>query len=547
VVRANDGGHVLGDSRSDDREMIYEGEAVEYDYAVIGAGSAGCVLANRLSADPDRSVLLLEAGASNRHPNVLIPAAFAKLFRTKRDWGFRSDPDPNLEGRELYMPRGKMLGGSSSMNAMIYIRGRRADYDAWEAAGCTGWGYAGILPYFIRSEHNDRIRDEFHGSDGELDVADPRSPNRLSEAFVEACVEWGLAPNDDFNGASQLGAGLFQLTQRRGRRWSAADAFLKPAAKRPNLEITTRAHVTRIVIEGARAAAVEYRLGSKTHRIRVRREVVVSAGALNSPQLLMLSGIGPAEHLRSHGIEPKVDLPAGLGLQDHPAILTAFDSASDIGIDDAESLRYLPDYVLRRRGKLTSNVAEAGAFFKTNAALDVADIQFHFAPAYFNNHGFTTRDGFAMTIGPTLVSPRSRGRVLLRSGDPAAPIRVEGNYLSHREEIVSLIAGVRAARDVAGQAALSECRGAEIHPGPEVMTDTEIEAYIRHVAEMLYHPVGTCAMGPAGTAVVDPELRVNGIEGLRVADASIMPTIVGGNTNAAVIMIAEKAADLILG
>ncbi len=518
---------------------------MEYDFIVIGAGSAGCVLANRLSADPARSVLVLEAGGSDRNLNVRVPAAFSKLFKTNRDWDYATEPEPTLKGRELYVPRGKMLGGSSSMNAMIYIRGRREDYDGWAASGCEGWSYDQVLPYFKRSENNERIHDEFHGVGGDLNVADLRSPNPLSEAFVDAAAEWGLSRTDDFNGASQFGTSLYQVTQKNGRRWSAADAFLKPVMKRENLTVRTGATVTRINLTAGRATSVEFVHRGERQLAQVTGEVVVSAGAINSPQILMLSGIGPADHLRSVGLEPLVDLPVGERLQDHPAVLMAYESLQDVGIDDAEKPKYLLEYMLRRRGKLTSNVGEAGAFLTTRDDLRTADIQFHFAPTYFNDHGFVTRDGFALTFGPTLISVKSRGRVLLRSADPTDKVRIEGNYLDDPEDMRSLVAGVRIGREIAGQSAFNHFRGAEIHPGSDYQTDAEIEAYIRQVVEMLYHPTGTCAMGPAGSAVVDPQLRVNGVSGLRVADASVMPEIVGGNTNAPTIMIAEKAADLI--
>ncbi len=518
---------------------------MQYDFIVIGAGSAGCVLANRLSADPARSVLVLEAGGSDRNLNVRIPAAFYKLFKTGRDWDFHAEPEANLKGRELFIPRGKMLGGSSSMNAMIYIRGRREDYDGWAAGGCSGWSYDEVLPFFKRSEHNERIHDEYHGVGGELNVADLISPNPLSEAFVDAAAEWGLVRSSDFNGASQLGAGLYQVTQKNAGRWSAASAFLRPALKRDNLTLVTNALVTRINVVEGRAVSVEYQAGGDLEVAHAAGEIVVSAGAINSPQILMLSGIGPAAHLRETGIEPVVDLPVGQGLQDHPAVLMAYESTAAVGIDDAEKPRYLVEYALRQRGKLSSNIGEAGGFVRSRDDLAVADLQFHFAPGYFHNHGFTTREGFAFSLGPTLISVESRGRVQLRSADPSEHVRIEGNYLDSRADVDSLITGVKIGREILAQSGLDPFRGAELHPGPDYASDAEIEDYIREEVEMLYHPVGTCAMGPPGRAVVDPELRVNGVEALRVADASIMPAIVGGNTNAPAIMIGEKAADLI--
>ena len=520
---------------------------MEYDYIVVGAGSAGCVLANRLSADPDRSVLLLEAGGSDRHLNVKVPAAFSKLFKTGRDWNFTTEAEPNLKGRSLYVPRGKMLGGSSSMNAMIYIRGRREDYDGWAAAGCDGWSYDEVLPAFRRSENNERITDEFHGMGGELNVTDLRTVNPVTHAFVDACESWGMDRNDDFNGASQLGGGTFQVTQRNGARCSTADAFLKPARKRSNLTVRTGVTVWRIVIEGGRAVGVQLIDGSMTETVRCSGEVVVCAGAINSPQVLMLSGIGPADDLQELGIDPVVDLPVGQGLQDHPVIMMVYDCTQSVTLDDAEKPRHLLEYLAFRKGMLSSNVGEAGAFVKTRDELDVADIQFHFGPAFFVDHGFETRDGHAFTLGPTLVSVESRGAVRIVSTDPREKVSIEGNYLATQADIDSLVAGVKIGREIAAQAAFDEYRGKEIYPGPDYGSDAELETYCRRVAELLYHPTGTCAMGPAGAAVVDPELRVNGVEGLRVADGSVMPEIVGGNTNAPVIMIAERAAAMITG
>ena len=519
---------------------------MRYDYVVIGAGSAGCVLANRLSALPDRSVLLLEAGGSHRHMNTHIPAAFPKLFKTKRDWDYMTEPETSLKGRSVYIPRGKMLGGSSSMNAMIYIRGRREDYDGWAAAGCKGWSFDDILPYFRRSEDNARIRDEYHGIGGELHVDDLRSPNPLSRAFVDACVQWGMPANDDFNGASQSGAGFYQVTQRRGARWSAAHAFLRPVRKRPNLTAETGAHATRLIVESDRVTGVAYVVGGERRVAHAEREVVVAAGAINSPQLLMLSGIGPADHLRDVGIDPVADLPVGDNLQDHPVVMMVYECPAPVSLADAEKPKALLEYLAFRRGMLSSNIGESGCFVKTRSDRDAADVQFHFGPAFFVEHGFQTYDGHAFSMGPTLVSVESRGTVRLASANPFDKMRITGNYLTADADMQAMVAGVRLGREIAHQRAFDDFRGREIYPGPDYQTDAEVEEYIRQVAELLYHPVGTCAMGPQGSAVVDPELRVNGIEGLRVADASVMPVIPGGNTNAPTIMIAERAADLML-
>lgn len=519
---------------------------MDYDYVIVGAGSAGCVLANRLSSAPDRRVLLLEAGGSHRHMNTHIPAAFPKLFKTDRDWDYMTEAEPSLKGRSVYVPRGKMLGGSSSMNAMIYIRGRRQDYDGWAAAGCTGWGYEDVLPYFRRSEDNARIHDEYHGVGGELHVVDQRSPNPMSRAFVDACVSWGMEPNDDFNGARQEGAGLYQVTQRQGARWSTARAFLNPVRKRPNLVVETGAHATELLIENGRVTGVAYAVGTERRTARATGEVIVAAGSVNSPQLLMLSGIGPADELRSLGIEPVVDLPVGDNLQDHPVVMVVYDCPEPVSLALAEKPKALLEYVAFRRGMLSSNIGEGGGFVHTRDGLDAADIQFHFGPAYFVEHGFQTYEGHAFSMGPTLVSVESRGTIRLASADPFAKVRITGNYLAADADMRSLVAGVKMAREIAAQPAFDAYRGEEIFPGPGYGTDSELEDYVRQVAELLYHPVGTCAMGAPGERVVDPELRVNGVEGLRVVDASVMPVIVGGNTNAPTIMIAERAADLIL-
>jgi choline dehydrogenase len=476
---------------------------------------------------------------------VIIPAAFPKQFRTKIDWDHNSEPEPNLKGRSLYLPRGKMLGGSSSMNAMIYIRGRRSDYDGWRDAGCDGWGYDDVLPYFKRSEHNERIRNDYHGVGGEMNVADQRHTHDYTLAFVEAAVRIGLKRNPDFNGAEQDGVGTYQVTQKHGMRHSTARAFLRPAMRRKNLTVETGAMVHRIVLDGNRAVGVEYGKDNVVHRAEAAAEVVLAAGAFGSPQLLMLSGIGPADHLRSHGITVVVDSPqVGRNLQDHPVVAMVWKAKRGPSLDAAEKLQYLLHYAAFRRGMLSSNVGEGGAFVRTRADLPAADIQYHFGPAYFVEHGFEDYHGDAFTIGPTLVTVKSRGRVELRSADPDDKPMVHGNYLDDPEDVASLVAGMELGREIARATPFDGLRGEEIYPGPEYSTPAELEEFARQRAELLYHPVATCAMGP-GDAVCDPALRVRGVEGLRVADASVMPTVPGGNTNAPTIMIAEKAADLI--
>lgn len=519
-----------------------------YDFIIVGAGSAGSVLANRLSADPDTRVLVLEAGGSNKHMNVDTPAAFSKLFQTKRDWNYFTQPEPDADDRQLYLPRGKMLGGSSSMNAMIYIRGNRVDYDGWAAGGCKGWSYEEVLPYFKKSEHNERGADTFHGVDGPLNVADQRSINELSLAFVEAAVERGYPRNRDFNGADQVGVGPYQVTQKKGARWSTANAYLVPAMGRSNLTICTDAHAHRIVIERGRAVGVEYRQDGEMKTARADAEVIVSGGAYNSPHLLMLSGIGPAKHLSEFGIDVAVDNPnVGDHLQDHPVIMNTFHVHKKVSLAHAEKPARLAEYLLFKKGMLSSNVGEAGGFIHTRDGLDGPDIQFHFAPGYFNRHGFDVINGDAMTVGPTLVAPKSHGHIRLRSTNPEVHPDILTRALSHPDDVRSLVDGLKVTRDIAHSKVFDEYQGGELHPGDDAKTDDELIEYIRRKAELLYHPSGTARMGTdPSSAVVDPKLRVFGVEGLRVVDASIMPTVVRGNTNAPTIMIAEKAADLIL-
>jgi len=519
------------------------------DYVVVGAGSAGCALAARLSEDPAVRVTLLEAGGRDRHPNIKIPAAFAKQFHTKLDWDLATEPEPHCAGRSLYVPRGKGLGGSSSMNAMLYVRGRPLDYDLWEADGCPGWGWADVRPYFLRAEDNARGPSEHHAVGGPLRVEDERSPRPLTGRFLAAAEATGIPRIDDYNGPEQDGAALAQVTQRRGRRWSTADGYLRPAARRPNLEVVTGAHVTGLELDGDRVTGVRHRGGHGGELLaRAEREVVLSAGAIGSPQILMLSGIGPADHLGEVGIEVAADLPGvGANLQDHPYVVCVWDLPGGGSLADAEKPKALAEWLLRRTGPLTSTVAEAFAFVRSRPGLPAADLQFHFAPAYFVDNGFEEYDGHAITFGPVLVSPRSRGSLRLRSADPAAKPRLLTNTLAEPEDMASLVAGVRLAREIAAAGPLASVTGREIYPGAGIDTDEEIAEDVRRRVELLYHPVGTCRMGSDDRAVVDPELRVRGIGGLRVADASVMPLIPGGNTNAPTIMVAERAADLIRG
>ncbi len=517
------------------------------DYVIVGAGSAGCALAARLTEDPSTSVLLVEAGGKGRHPNIAIPAAFANQFRTKLDWDFDTDPEPHCDGRSLYIPRGKGLGGSSSMNAMLYVRGRPLDYDLWASQGCDGWGWDDVRPYFLKAENNERGTSEHHAVGGPLNVADERSPRPLTARFLASAQAAGIPRVPDYNGLEQDGASPAQVTQRNGRRFSATDAYLRPSRKRPNLEVVTGTTVLGIEFDGERAIGVRVRGRRGPERVlRAGREVILSAGALGSPQLLMCSGIGPAEHLREVGVTVRHDLPGvGQNLQDHPYVVCVWESGVGESLYGADKPRPTLEWLLRRSGPLTSTVAEAFAFVRSRPGLPAPDLQYHFAPAYFVDNGFDEFEGHAFTLGPVLVSPKSRGSVRLRSADPTAKPRILTNSLDEPEDVAALVAGVKIAREIAALGPLGEAAAREIFPGPDVQDDAEIEAFVRRRVELLYHPVGTCRMGTGDLAVVDPQLRVRGIEGLRVIDASIMPVVPGGNTNAPTIMVAERAADLI--
>ena len=519
------------------------------DYVIVGAGSAGCVLANRLSEDPDVRVLLLEAGGGDRSLNVKIPAAFPKQFHTRLDWDFHTEPEPHCEGRSLYVPRGKTLGGSSSMNAMLYVRGRPLDYDLWKAAGAAGWGWDDVLPYFLKAENNERGASEFHSVGGPLNVADQRSPRPLNARLLAAAEAVGIPRIDDLNGPEQDGVTPFQVTQRDGRRWSTADGYLRPALERPNLEVVTRAHALGLEWDGGRVAGVRYaRRGRRALVARAEREVILSAGAIGSPQLLMLSGVGPADELRRVGIEPRHDL-RGVGerLQDHPFVTVLFEVRDTGTLYGADKPKPLAEWLLRHSGPLTSTAAEVCAFVRTRPGLPAADIQFHIGALFFEDHGETEFDGHAATFGPVLVSTRSRGRVWLRSADPRDKPRILTNTLAEQDDVDSLVAGVKLAREMAASGPMADTVVRELRPGADASTDADIEASVRRRVELLYHPVGTCAMGDGEDAVLDPDLRVRGLEGLRVVDASVFPSIPGGNTNAPTIMVAERAADLIRG
>jgi choline dehydrogenase-like flavoprotein len=521
-----------------------------HDYVIVGAGSAGCVLANRLSEDPSVRVLLLEAGGKDRSPNIKIPAAFPKQFHTKLDWEYATEPEPHVDDRSLFIPRGKTLGGSSSMNAMLYVRGRPLDYDAWEAQGAPGWGFRDVLPYFMKSEDNVRGPSEFHGAGGPLRVSEQRSPRPLNERLLQASEASGIPRIADYNGPEQDGVSMFQVTQRNGQRFSTVDAFLRPALKRPNLEVRTKVTVLGIEFEGDRAVGVRLRKGRRGEEVaRAQREVLLSAGAINSPQLLLLSGVGPAEELSAAGIAVRQDLPGvGRNLQDHPFVTLLWEVSDQRTLYGADKPRPLAEWLLRKSGPLTSTVAEVVAFTRTRGGLPAADIQFHMGAAYFEDHGAETYDGHCMVIAPVLVSPQARGQVWLRSADPTDKPRIITNALSAPEDVESMVAGMQLAREIAAQAPLREIVLKELKPGSAASERDELEADLRRRLMLIYHPVGTARMSDTREdAVVDSQLRVHGLRSLRVIDASIMPVIPGGNTNAPTIMIAERASDLIRG
>ncbi|MGN6780777.1 MAG: GMC family oxidoreductase [Marmoricola sp.] len=516
------------------------------DYVVVGGGSAGAVLAARLTEDPRVSVVLLEAGPAPEADEIAIPAAFSSLFRTRWDWAYDTTGQKQLHGRSTYWPRMKALGGCSSMNAMIYIRGNRADYDSWrDQYGATGWGYDDVLPYFIRAEGNQRLGAPFHGQDGPLHVEDRRYTHPLCEEWVESAVSWGMKRSDDFNGAEQEGAGSYQVTCKRGRRWSTYDAYLAPALSRPNLRVVTGALTTRIEFDGERATGVTYRSGGAQHTVSATREVLLCGGAVNSPQLLMLSGVGPGSHLREHGIDVRVDL-AGVGqnLQDHPALPLIWHTRDASDLADFNNVRNLLRWKVRGTGPLTSNVGEAGGFLRTRDTVPAPDIQYHVAPSGFWDNGFHEPKRRMFTVAPTLVEVRSRGSLRLRSADPTWHPAIDAGYYDDPADLDTMLAGAKIAWEIAGQGPLARHLTTPFHLS-ENPSDDELVEHIRNQTQTLYHPVATCAMGTGEDAVVDPALRVRGVEGLRVVDASVMPVVPRGNTNAPTIMVAEKAADLI--
>ena len=528
-------------------------ESATFDYIIVGAGSAGCVLANRLTASGRHRVLLLEAGGPDRNIWIHIPLGYGKLFSNpKVNWLYSTEPEPELNNRRVIQPRGKVMGGSSSINGLLYIRGQHEDYDHWRQLGNAGWAFADVLPYFRRAEDQERGVDALHGVGGHLKVSDVCEPHPLCEAFIEAVQQSGFPRNDDFNGPTQEGAGYFQLTARNGRRWSTAVGYLKEARRRPNLAVVPNALATRIVFAGRRAVGVEYRQGEATHTAYAGGGVVVSGGAFNSPQLLQLSGLGPAKLLRELGVDIVADMPGvGADLQDHLQIRMLYRCTEPITMNDvinhwrhryAAGLRYL----LSRKGLLTIGAGYAGAFLRTRPELATPDVQFHFLIFSADAAGAVLHPFPGFMASVCQLRPESRGFVRIKSSDPSAPPAIQPRYLSAGADCDCVVDGMKLLRRVMNQPVMQKYIAEERAPGDRCASDADLLAFARDTGTTVYHPTSTCRMGSDADAVVDERLRVRGVDGLRVIDASIMPTVVSGNTNAAAVMIGEKGADMVL-
>ncbi|HTB70852.1 MAG TPA: GMC family oxidoreductase N-terminal domain-containing protein [Solirubrobacteraceae bacterium] len=513
-----------------------------YDYVIVGAGSAGCVLAARLSEDPDVRVLLLESGPPDVNENIHVPLGYLKLGSTEVDWDYHSAPEHECNDRRITLPRGRVLGGSSSINAMVYIRGNRRDYDEW---GVVGWSAADLLPYFIKAEDNERGASQWHGAGGPLPVSEERSHNRISRAFVDAGEQAGLVRNDDFNGAEQDGVGMYQVTQRGGMRASTAVAYLHPASERPNLDVMPYMHVRRVLFDGTRAVGVEASRLGELQQLRAEREVILCGGSYNSPQLLMLSGIGPAEHLTMREVEVLLDQPAvGENLSDHAAAQLVWTTPEPESLLLALEPGALEQYEATQTGPFASNLAEAGGFARVGSDAPAPDTQFHVAPVQIVEEGMRDPEAHGVWASPCLLTPHSRGSVRLASNDPTAKPIVHNAFYTAGDDMQRMIAGLRLLLEICGQPAMKPYAQTPFNT-PSGDSDEALRAHVARTTFAIYHPVGTCRMGADATAVVDAELRVNGVEGLRVVDASAMPTVPRGNTNAPTIALAERAADVI--